>query len=518
MLWMGLSVLPVIPPPVMQYPTALRYLETILNPDGLFRSLPGLSSYLPPEYSSGAYGVVFRVEVQGRVAALKCFTRHQPGRAEAYRRMERALEPVWSTGTRHLVRFRWLEEEITVFDHDDRVSVQPVLWMEWADGEPLARAIEQTARGGDRERLGRLSEAFDRMALWLLEQPFAHGDIKPDNLIVRPDGTLTLVDYDGLYLPEMAGERARETGTEGFRHPERTECGFGKQIDDFPIALLSLALRALAHWPELYERFGGDGSLLFDPVKLAGGECPAYRWLMGTELAHDPLFALLGSGQERLPGLAAALAAHLPDTEAGQSLNRYDYVGEAGRDGIRLVRRNGRYGYVTTEGRVVVECCFDRAREFSEGAAAVCVEGRWGFIGPDGVWLRKPEYVDCGDFSEGIVAVCIDGRWSYADTTFRLLSRPRFDDAWPFSEGRALVRRGKLYGYVGLDGRLAIPVRYDFAQGFREGVACVMVAGLYGYIDWWGRWLVEPQFDYARSKRDGRSYVERDGTGWQLEW
>ena len=52
--------------PVMQYPTALRYLETILNPDGLFRSLPGLSSYLPPEYSSGAYGVVFRVEVQGR--------------------------------------------------------------------------------------------------------------------------------------------------------------------------------------------------------------------------------------------------------------------------------------------------------------------------------------------------------------------------------------------------------------------------------------------------------------------
>ena len=80
------------------------------------------------------------------------------------------------------------------------------------------------------------------------------------------------------------------------------------------------------------------------------------------------------------------------------------------------------------------------------------------------------------------------------------------------------MRRGQLYGYVGPDGRLAIPVRYNFAQGFREGAACVMVAGLYGYIDRRGRWLVEPQFDYARSKRDGRSYVERDGTGWLLEW
>ena len=34
------------------------------------------------------------------------------------------------------------------------------------------------------------------MAAWLRSQPFAHGDIKPDNIMVRPDGTLTLVDYD----------------------------------------------------------------------------------------------------------------------------------------------------------------------------------------------------------------------------------------------------------------------------------------------------------------------------------
>lgn len=78
----------------MQYPTTVRYAETILNPDGLLRSLPGLSSSVPPDFSSGTYGVVFRVEVAGKPCALKCFTRHQPGRAEAYRRIVRILDGV----------------------------------------------------------------------------------------------------------------------------------------------------------------------------------------------------------------------------------------------------------------------------------------------------------------------------------------------------------------------------------------------------------------------------------------
>lgn len=499
----------------MLYPTTIRYAETILNPDGLFRSLAGLSSPVPPEFSSGAYGTVFRVTIGGKPCALKCFTRHQPGRAEAYRRIELALEPVRKQKGPYLVPFRWLEDEITVFGDDGSVSEQSVLLMDWVEGRSLTQAIGAAAAGSDRKTLLRLSEEFDRLAVWLLRQPFAHGDLKPDNIMVRTDGSLALIDYDGLYLPEMAGEKARETGTEGFRHPERSETGFGKQIDDFPIALISLGFRALARWPELYERFCGRAALLFDPARLAAGECPGYNYLRNTELSEDPLFAMLGSGAERLEGLSEAIEGHGPSPESRSP--EYDYCGEPGPEGIRLVRRAGKYGFMTVEGAVVTECVFDRARDFAEGTAAVCRGGLWGFIGPAGEWLREPEYEDCGDFSERLVPVCIKGRWGFADGEFNLLSRPRFDDAWPFAEGRALVRKGPHYGYVGRDGRLAIPVRYDFAQGFREGAACVMVKGLYGYIDRRGRWLVEPQFDYARSKRDGRAYVEHEGKGQQIE-
>ncbi|MDE6499839.1 MAG: hypothetical protein K2K83_03940, partial [Rikenella sp.] len=332
----------------MYYPSAVRYTETILNPEGLFVRLSGLSAGTPLEYSSGAYGVVFRVSVGDRPCALKCFTRHQPGRAEAYRRIVEALSPGWAQGVPYIVPFRWIDDEMTVFGDDDHPTVHSVVAMEWVEGRSLTQAIREAVQAGDRGELEKLSGAFDRLALWLLEQPFAHGDLKPDNLIVRQqDGELTMIDYDGLYLPEMAGERAREIGTEGFRHPGRSEREFGKHIDDFSVSLLSLGLQALVRWPELYDRFGERSGLLFDPARLTAGACPAYNFLKETELAADPLFGWLGSGADRFAGLAEALTAH--GAGAGRGTTSYDYVGEPGREGIRLVKRDGKYGFIAND-------------------------------------------------------------------------------------------------------------------------------------------------------------------------
>lgn len=442
----------------MRYPTTWQYIESISNPEALFRTLRGIRGRGEELcFSSGSYGTVFSVERNGKPYALKCFTRHQPGRAEAYKRIETLLNGGESQSDcdspPYLVPFRWLEDELTVFDDTGAPAEQSVLLMDWVEGRSLTDVLE---KGGYRK----LSEAFDRLAVWLLDQPFAHGDLKPDNIMVRGDADLVLIDYDGIYLPDMEGERARENGTEGFRHPRRDETSYGKWIDDYSIALLSLSLRALARWPELYGRFHEPGYLIFRPELILQGVCPAYRFLRETELTADPLFAVLEREKDApVAGLREMLAGELVPVASRPEPSEY------------------------------------HARE-----------------------ITKRGYEEYVGFSEGLAAVRKGRKWGYLDENLNEVIGFRYEDAWSFRGGRGLVKYRGRYGYVGLEKRgMVIPARYDFAQSFREGAACVMVDGLYGYIGPKGRWLIRPMFDYARPKRDGKVYVEIQGKGREIE-
>lgn len=106
----------------------------------------------------------------------------------------------------YLVECRYLPDELYVFDLAGQGSYRSVVLMEWADGEPLGRCLARLCGSDDREGLGALARRFDRLGLWLLEADFAHGDLKQDNLIVMRDGSLRLIDYDGVYLPSLGGQ------------------------------------------------------------------------------------------------------------------------------------------------------------------------------------------------------------------------------------------------------------------------------------------------------------------------
>ena len=247
----------------MQYPLISEYVKAIQdagdNLDKLAYLTPVLDDHGEPYRSSGAFAVVFKMQDKSteKYYALKCFTEEQQGRAEAYRQIADELDLLDSP---YITSVKYMEKELFV-DSQCEEDEFPVLLMDWVEGETMEAYI--AANYHNQSAMSLLCYRFGKMAAWLRSQSFAHGDIKPDNIIIRPDGSLTLVDYDGMFVSSMKGCKSPTIGTKDFSHPLRTVDDFDETIDDFSLASIALSLKAISMKPTLLDIYGASDRLLF---------------------------------------------------------------------------------------------------------------------------------------------------------------------------------------------------------------------------------------------------------------
>ena len=278
----------------MIYPLISEYVEAVRNAEDNFDKLRDLRPVTDgngdPVMTGGGFAVVFKMrdEKKDKLYAVKCFLKDQQNRAENYRMIAEELEFVSSS---FLTKFQYLDNELFVDSANADGDEFPVLLMDWVEGTNLDQYIRQHLH--DSYQLHLLAYQFSRLALWLMPQPFAHGDLKPDNIMVREDGTLVLIDYDGMFVPAMKGQKAREMGSPDFRHPARTEDTFNEHIDDFSLASILLSLRVIAEEPSLLDKYGAADRLLFSEKDYRAihdcqllkdifpSECPEVNTLVG---------------------------------------------------------------------------------------------------------------------------------------------------------------------------------------------------------------------------------------------
>ena len=247
----------------MQYPLISEYVKAIQyagdNLEQLAYLTPVLDNHGEPYRSSGAFAVVFKMldKRTGKYYALKCFTEEQEGRADAYRQIADELDMVDSP---YITSVKYMEKELFV-DSQCEEDEFPVLLMDWVEGETMEAYI--SANYHNQSAMSMLCYRFGKMAAWLRSQSFAHGDVKPDNIIIRPDGYLTLVDYDGMFVSSMKGCKSPTIGTKDFSHPLRTVDDFDETIDDFSLASIALSLKAISMNSTLLDTYGASDRLLF---------------------------------------------------------------------------------------------------------------------------------------------------------------------------------------------------------------------------------------------------------------
>ncbi|MCM3702230.1 WG repeat-containing protein [Paenibacillus macerans] len=172
------------------------------------------------------------------------------------------------------------------------------------------------------------------------------------------------------------------------------------------------------------------------------------------------------------------------------------------------------YGYINTQGRLVIPCQYVEVDSFAEGTAHVKdASDREFFVDRAGKTLVSltTSYDSDFLFTEGLATAYeeLTGRIGYVNTKGELAIPYQYSYARNFSEGLAVVSNDAgLYGYIDSSGKQVIPFRYTSAGDFGEGVAPVQNAtGKWGYINKQGKTVIPHQYANAWGFSEGLAVV-----------
>ena len=209
-------------------------------------------------------------------------------------------------------------------------------------------------------------------------------------------------------------------------------------------------------------------------------------------------------------GLVVMWARHKPAASGPQIAHRSASPATVPAEAIAsenqdLAVDKGRWGFIDSTGKVVVEAQFSAVRQFSDGLAAVRVGEKWGYIDKTGKVVVPARYEFGLEFSEGLAPVRVGDKWGYIDAKSDMKIAPRFDVAYSFSEKRAVFRiGGDGMGYIDQEGKVAVRQGLEEVGRFSEGLAHARVrGGKTGFIDPEGNWVVPPTLDSAGTFENG---------------
>lgn len=187
------------------------------------------------------------------------------------------------------------------------------------------------------------------------------------------------------------------------------------------------------------------------------------RGLMDTNgvVIVPPKYGAIGSFQEGLALVINKNEKSFYITRSGKEIHfDLDYdKSYAVSEGLIQVVKNNRWGFMDTNGKLVIPFQFDEARAFNNGYAGVAkgntltASGRktalWGYIDTTGKQIIGTTYTAVSSVTgEGLFAVSLSDpfskdvrniTWGYVDTSGKLVIPYKFNHAYAFSDGIALV-------------------------------------------------------------------------------
>lgn len=494
--------------------TVNNVVETLYNPEGRFRTLSGLSledaQIANPVFSYGGAIVSFKVWWQNKPYLLKCFLNRNGISDVALRQV---ASHVISLDSPYLVDYQYWGEEMLIFDDLDQSRYIDVVLMEMPEGCSLGHYLAEASDRQDARSIDRVMRSFCKMGAWLLGANLVHGFLKPANVWVMPDGSLKLLNYERMQVPQM--DTFRDKLNE----------------DNIAVANLAMGLKVLSSFPSAFRALNGN-SLFRTPIlrstllpifaELAENSgCRPLRRIVELLMSSNyrlqqrrtlisALEALSEDTTEIDPDEVHRVFARLYDPREGRvpaadtrvDLNRYDEVSPLSED-MRAVVLHGLWGYVDSQGREVIPLHYDWADDFKEGRAVVRLDDNFALLDKEGNEILPAVFESMDWFPEyGVVEVAYDGKVGLYDRDGREILPMTYDWLGPMGP-LVLARQNGLCGYIRPNGELAIPLQYTDAYDFdAEGKALVVDEDRTYYINMQGE-EIEDRISVPRLEEEG---------------
>jgi hypothetical protein len=280
-------------PTIGDYSAAMQNLRWNVSDEELQQGQVALLDALGlPAPCAGGYAAVYKVHCPAtrNTWAVKCFTKDIKGHRERYAEIDACLK---QARLPFMVDFQYIEPGILVGGQR-----YPFLKMRWVEGLKLNQFVEQSL-DGQSAMLQQLLRLWVRLSVLLREKRIAHADLQHGNVLLVPRGdqgqlSLKLIDYDGMYVPGLAGKNSDEVGLPGYQHPQRMREGiYNAEVDRFSHLVIYSAVRCLTLEKGLWPSYDTGENLLFCQKDFdEPGESKLFRELWG--LRHPEIRGLTG--------------------------------------------------------------------------------------------------------------------------------------------------------------------------------------------------------------------------------
>jgi serine/threonine-protein kinase len=238
---------------------------------------------LDERIAGGGMGDVWRGtdEVLGRTVAIKILLPallEEPGFAERFRGEARTMATINHPGV------------VDVYDYGSENGTA-FLVMEYVEGDALSRTLSRVGRLTPGRTMALIAQAADALHA-AHEKGIVHRDVKPGNLLVRPNGTLVLTDF-GIARSAMVGQLTAAgsvLGTASYISPEQAAGATATPLSDV-YALGVVTYQCLAG----QRPFEGDNPVEIAmrhvrdaPPPLPADTPPVVRQIVDRAMAKDP--------------------------------------------------------------------------------------------------------------------------------------------------------------------------------------------------------------------------------------